>query len=121
MAATCTVIHDTPAAASKRGHPTRTDSTTDWAKVRRISHVSSWTTAGADVSAAKHFHPGGVKHVSATSGWTSALDPATGSLFFTDTTTGESSWTPPPGHEFRVADDGLAYTRCERLRLSCLL
>ena len=43
--------------------------------------------------------------------WCSALDSTTGALYFTETGTGLSSWTPPAGLEYRMASDGLAYTK----------
>ena len=76
------------------------DEDTDWSKVRRQSVARTW-----EIKAAKQ-RPESKE-------WMSSRDSETGRLFFTESATGRSTWLAPERIEFRIADDGIAYTRSQ--------
>lgn len=98
QAALFEVIRDAPDGKAK----------TDWSDVRRGSVTTSWSSLTQGGRGAQE----GSAPVGQ-AGWTSARDPVSGHLFFTDPATGRSSWNVPPQEEFRVDRDGLAYSKSQ--------
>ena len=75
------------------------DKETNWNK-RRLSALPSWRIVPT-------------KQSPESKEWMSSRDSETGRLFFTEASTGRSTWLAPKMIEFRIADDGNAYTRSQ--------